>query len=278
MRVAIIALFALATVAGTAPAASACPLESGGPVEQVIAAAGGAAGAVGEMLGLTSPAPPPGGAGTTSNSTSNTTTTNTFVTNNFITNGATQGTGTQGATTAGITPFTFGGGGGGIGGGGGGMGGGFGGGFGGGTTVGGMPYNPSNDYVYQPYAGGGTNGGGGGVFFADPSAVAATAGGQTGNASFAMASAPDSTDGPLTAGVTMAALPTPASGDDSFPAALASPRTDGAASPGSSGFGFEGPAQPAAPIASAFGGTTFLAALIGIGVLGAGWAWRAFVV
>jgi hypothetical protein len=79
--------------------------------------------------------------------------------------------------------------------------------------------------------------------------------------------------------VKLASLPEPKSEDNSFTVAMASPATAPSASPGdSSAFGLEEPMHAGGPIASGFGGTTFLAALIGVGVLGAGWAWRSLVV
>jgi hypothetical protein len=297
MRVAIIALLALAALVGsTLPAAASCGSHPPVPNPLVpIACALGIGCGTPELPPVAPPTLPPGSDplasiinnSTTTNNTTTNNTTNNFITNNFITQaqedpqGTTTTAAAGGATTPTATPTAFafppsagggGAGGGGIGGGGG---------FGGSSSVGGMPINPSSDYVYTPYASGsgGSSGGGGGVSGGDPIALASLGGAPMGGGTFAMASS-DTEPGPLTAGVTMASLPAAGGGsDDTMTVAMASPRTTGSASPdGSAGFGLEGPASAAGPIASGFGGTTMLAALIGVGVLGAGWAWRSLVV
>lgn len=211
--------------------------------------------------------------------------TNNFITNNFITNDTTTTTAADGATpaatgttTAATGPFALtagtGGGGGGVGGGGGGLGGG---GFGGSNTgISGMPINPSSDlaaFVVPMSAGGGM----GGTTFNELAAGGGGDGGQTSDVNFAMAS--PGTDGPLTAGVTLASLPASQGGDEPF-VGMASPKAGpGSAVAATSPFGFDGPASAAdGPPPGADYGALMLAGLVGVGVLGAGWAWKSLVV
>jgi hypothetical protein len=92
-----------------------------------------------------------------------------------------------------------------------------------------------------------------------------------------MASPDPSNAQPLTPGIALAALPAPTGGDDNvMTVAMVSPAAQPAASP--DGFGFEDPASTPRSSAPASGSTTMLAALIGVGMLGAGWAWRALVI
>jgi hypothetical protein len=97
---------------------------------------------------------------------------------------------------------------------------------------------------------------------------------------FAMAMADAPAGGPVTQGVSLAALPTPKDADEAYTVAMASPAGSPSASltTADSGFGLEGPAATGGMVPKGFSGTTMLAGLIGVGVLGAGWAWRALVV
>jgi hypothetical protein len=307
MRVAMIALLALPVVAGIASPAFACPLGSStGPVSQLpctvlkLACGGstttppGGTTPVGTTPGpvTTTPGTEPGTDPTSGNTTINNTTNNITnnITNNFF-NGLTpeeieaakNGKPTT-TTTASTTPafaFPASGAGGGVGaGGGGGLGGGS---FSGGSSVGGMPINPSADLAFSPVSGvTSSSGSSGGGFFSTTTTTlpsSGSGGGTTTTSGFVLAAGEAASFGPITPGVSLAALPAPKGGDDSYTIAMASPATAAAVSPSvpSSGFGLEGPAADA-PMKAGVGGTPMLAGLLGLGVLGAGWAWRALVV
>ncbi len=190
------------------------------------------------------------------------------------------------STTPTSTPVAFAPSSGGSGAGGGGAGGGGigGGGFSGSSSGGGgMPINPSSSFVSQSFTGGSSGGSStGGVFTGSGPITIASLGadGPSGEGGVAMASPDTMPAGPLTTGVTVASLPTNAGGNDNaVTVAMVSPKPEPSASPaGGSEFGLEGPAADGGPIAAGFGGTTMLAALIGVGVLGAGWAWRSLFV
>jgi hypothetical protein len=88
-----------------------------------------------------------------------------------------------------------------------------------------------------------------------------------------MALTDPSTEPAVAPGIALATLPAPTDdGDDLMTVAMASPTSARPAS--ADGFGLEG--RPSGPRshASGYAGTTMLAALIGVGMLGAGWAWR----
>jgi hypothetical protein len=185
---------------------------------------------------------------------------------------ATQGTTTAAATTPTVALGPSGG----FGGGGGGVGG-LGGGFSGGSSVGGSPINPSSELGgVQMFASGGTSSGGGSTSPGDPIALTSlatmAADGETGN--FVMAASDRPGVQPLTPSLSMASLPSPIGGgsDDLMTVAMVSART--APSTGSDGFGFDGPASTSGSHHAGYASTTMLAALIGVGMLGAGWAWK----
>lgn len=303
MRVATIALLALPVIAGIASPAFACPLGSStGPVSQLPCtvlklACGGSTTTPpgGTTTGpvTTAPGTEPGTDPTSGNPTINNTTNNITnnITNNFF-NGLTPEeieaakNGKPTTTTASTTPgfaFPASGAGGGVGGAsGGGIGGGS---FGGGSTVGGMPINPSSDLAFTPASGFTSSSSGGGIgFFSTTSSTLPSSGSGGGttttSGSFVIGAADAPAASPITPGVSLAALPAPKGGDDSYTIAMASPATAAAVSPAvmSSGFGLEGPASADAPMKAGVGGTPLLAGLLGLGVLGAGWAWRALVV
>jgi hypothetical protein len=293
MRVAIIALLAVAAVAGRAPSVSACPFSNAGsngststiPIPVLGPALEPIAGPLASALGF-------GPTSTTSTTTTNNPTIDN-ITNNFITNNAAaqQGTADQGTTAQGAASAAAGGataapsspafapsaGGGGIGGGGGGLGGG---GFSGGSSISGTPVNPSSDLGIvgvQGFGGGSSPTGGGGL--TDSFALASLAGGATEGVGFGMGS-PETSAGALTAGVTFGSLPaTTGATDDAMTVAMVATKGDDSASADdASAFGLDEPAPAGAPLASPFGGTTMLATLVGVGILGAGWAWRSLSV
>ena len=89
-----------------------------------------------------------------------------------------------------------------------------------------------------------------------------------------MPSADPSSGQPFTPDIALATSRTPTGGtDDLMTLAMASPRTARPAS--GDGFGFESQPSGSGPHAPGYAGSTMLAALIGVGMLGAGWAWRA---
>jgi hypothetical protein len=203
----------------------------------------------------------------------NITNTTTNITNNFFTTAEQTPATTPTAATTQTAAFAPGGGFGG-GGGGGGMGA-MGGGFSGSSSAGGQPINPSDTSSGQVLASAGTFGGGGGgtTTFSDPITMASLggAGGTTGN--LVMMAAEPSNDQPLTPGIPLMAASAPVNGpDDSMTVALASPRTDRPAL--LDGVKFEGEASASTAHVPGTANTTMLAALIGVGMLGAGWAWR----
>jgi hypothetical protein len=264
MRVAITVLVALAALAGPIPALAACSSSTGGGSSSPITTIPKKiVNPVLELVGL-----PPLGSSTTSNTT-NITNNTTNVTNNFFTTVAQEPT-DQNATTTSQTPTKSAGGGGGGGGGFGGLGGG----FSGSSSAGGSPINPSSESSVQMFAGGGSSSGGGGtVNVADPITLASLSPTPNENAgSIVMASA-DPSGQPGMPSIALATLPAPTGGtDDLMAVAMASPKTAQPAS--GEGFGFEGPASGSTAPTSGYAGTTMLAALIGVGMLGAGWAWR----
>jgi hypothetical protein len=133
-----------------------------------------------------------------------------------------------------------------------------------------MPINPSDGFAAQSYgfanagAGGVSAGGGVEISSLDTPIGSALAGGS---------------EGALTPGVKFASTPAAAPSDEPMTVAMASPKTGGAASPDtSSGFGLDGPPLAGGSLPSGMSGTMMLAGLIGVGVLGAGWAWKSLVV
>ena len=291
MRLAFIAPLAVAAAVGVAAPAAACSLDGAtGPIGGVITSIGGALGLTSRPAAPTTTASTCGGgstpgAGSTSSGCANGTAgaglagagsvTNNFITNNFITNNNTTGDGTQGTTgttpTGQTLPLTFPAGAS-AGGGGGAGGGGFGGFSGGGNAISGTPINPSSD-LGPILAGGQANGGGGGA--GEPIMLASVGGGETGGASpfAAVASMPD--EGPaMTPGVTVASLPAvdQGSGNSESFIGMALPKTGETQIASASEFGLDGP--PAVSGTPPSNGTFMLAGLIGVAVMGAGWAWK----
>ena len=144
-----------------------------------------------------------------------------------------------------------------------------------------MPINPSDSFssVYS-FAGFGSSGG--------------TTAGAAGSGAVTVASLTDtpiggafagtseSAEGPLTPSVKIASVAAmPASTEAPVTVAMASPKTEGSASASpdtSSGFGLDGPGFAGGPVPKGMNGTVLLAGLVGVGVLGAGWAWKSLVV
>jgi hypothetical protein len=273
MRVAIVALVALAAVAGPLPAFASCSSSgSGGGLDlpkKIL-------NPVLELVGL----PPLGGSSSATTSTTNNTTN---ITNNSFTTtaeGTAQDTPAAGAGgPAALSAFSGNTGGGASAGGGGGAGGGFGGmggGFSGSSTVSGTPINPSADLTAQAYTGNGTSSGGGSGSVNEPFTMVALGATQVESVGSIAPESADATAGPLTAGVTLGSSPAPASThDDLMTVAMASPRIGAPAS--TEGFAFDEAATATGRAAAPFGGTAMLTALIGVGVLSAGWAWRSLV-
>jgi hypothetical protein len=132
-----------------------------------------------------------------------------------------------------------------------------------------MPINPSDGFTStaSPLFGGASGTGG----------TTTTASADDTPIGGMLASMPSGSEGP-TPGVKITSAP-PASSDEPGTVAMASPKTEGAASGDtSSGFGLDGPAFAGGPLPSGMSGTMMLAGLIGVGVLGAGWAWKSLVV
>jgi hypothetical protein len=259
MRVAITLLVALAAVAGPIPAFASCSSGGGGGSSPITKLPKTVLDPILVVIGL----PPLGGTTTNTTNITNNTTNITNVT-------AAEPTG-QPQTLA-LGPGT-----GGAGAGGGGGFGGMGGGFSGSSSAGGTPINPSDTPSVQMVASGSSSGSGGGgsPTFSDPITMASlsstTTGGQ--GSLMMMAATDQSSDQPLTPGVALSAGPAPVSGnDDAMTVAMASPKTERPAT--SDGFAFEGQASPSSSHARGTASTTMLAALIGVGMLGAGWAWR----
>jgi hypothetical protein len=270
MRVAITLLVALAAaVSGPMPAFASCSSGSGGGSSSTIAKVPKIVlNPILKTMGLK-----PIGGGTTTNTTNitNNTTNNTTNITNVTAAEPQTGQPTQAALALGP--------GGGSGAGGGGGFGGMGGGFSGNSGSGGTPINPSDTPSTQMAGSGSSSngGGGGGATFSSPITMASLGSTTTdgpGNVVM-MATADQSSDQPLTPGVSLATGPAPVSGaDDAMTVAMASPKTERPAT--SDGFTFEGQATPASSRAPGTVSTTMLAALIGVGMLGAGWAWRSF--
>jgi hypothetical protein len=257
MRVAItLLLVALAAVAGPIPAFASCSSGGGGGSSPITKLPKTILNPILVVIGL----PPLGG--TTTNTTN-------------ITNNTTNITNVTAAEQTGQPAAALGAGGGAGAGGGGGFGG-MGGGFSGASSAGGTPINPSDTPSVQMVANGSSSSGGGGSpTFSDPITMASlssmTPDGQ-GNVVM-MAGADQSSDQPLTPGVALAGAPAPVSGnDDAMTVAMASPKTEQPAT--SEGFAFEGQAASSSSRPPGTANTTMLAALIGVGMLGAGWAWR----
>ncbi|MBM4441825.1 MAG: hypothetical protein FJ027_15535, partial [Candidatus Rokubacteria bacterium] len=141
------------------------------------------------------------------------------------------------------------------------------------------PMNPSDGFppiTYAAIGGGGTGAGPGGGAAAGDGGPTLAAGGFTPDV--AVAGGAPAGDAPLTSGVTVASLQAGGSDDDGF-VGMASPKTGGASSLNASpGFGFDGPPSADAPPAGSNYGGMMLAGLVGVGVLGAGWAWKSLVV
>jgi hypothetical protein len=260
MRVAITVLIALAALVGPIPALAACSSGSpGGGSSPIPGIPTSIVNPVLELVGL-----PPLGSSTTN-------ITNTTITNNIFTTTASEQTSQGAATAQTTTPAPSAGGGGG----GGGIGG-LGGGFSGGSSAGGSPINPSSESSVQMFAaGGGTSGTGSGPSNDDPIVLASMSTTTPGESvgTLPMALFDPSTEPAVAPGIALATAPEPLGGsDDSMTVAMASPTTAAPAS--GDGFGFESRPSGSRSHASGYAGTTMLAALIGVGMLGAGWAWR----
>ena len=261
MRVAITLLVALAAaVSGPMPAFAGCSSGGGGGSSPITTLPKAILNPILPVLGL----PPLGGTTTNITNITNNTTNITNVT-------AAEQTGQPTQTALALGPGT-----GGAGAGGGGGFGGMGGGFSGSSSGGGTPVNPSDTPSVQMMASGSSSSGSGGsgATFSNPTTMASLSSTTTdGPANVMMMAAADQSSEPLTPGVALASGPAPVSGaDDAMTVAMASPKTERPAT--SDGFVFEGQAAPSTSHAPGTANTTMLAALIGVGMLGAGWAWR----
>jgi hypothetical protein len=297
MRLASIAALAAAAVVALAAPATACSLDGAtGPISSVISS-------VGSALGLKSPTPAAttttatcttcsacaGGSSAASGGATSTgscskgavgstapagggSVTNNFVTNNFITNnaaGAEGAAGGAGGSSPQAVPFTFASGAKGGGGGGGAGGGGLGGFSGGSNAISGTPINPSSD-LGPIMAGAGQSSGGAG----EPIMLASVGDGD--GSSYpgfgTVVSKPDAGDF-TTPGISVAAVSADEPDGKNQPfIGMASPATNDTITAGA---GFELDGTPASTGGSPTSrGTFVLAGLIGVAVVGAGWAWK----